>query len=164
MATRFAKLQKEVNDEPTNNSANANTNTNTNNTNTNTRSSPFIAGPSPKIQHITLYHFYRGNAGFWIDALHGQPNFPNDYCKVGLFNATFADAVKLSVETGWNHSKEIITMWGWAQYKVEESHYRTTLKGDVLVEQDGTAWFWEGNSFRKLGTFLDCVGHPANKS
>jgi len=123
--------------------------------------------PSYMEQNLTLYHFYRGVNEFYISGLMDVPKFPDEYCKIAVLRATFPDIIEMTSDEhgNWVKKPEVLATWGWAHFKKEgASGYRGTCIGDVIVEENGDAWFSENaNEFKYLGSYPDKVGEVIGK-
>ena len=95
-----------------------------------------------------------------MPGLMDEPEWPKEYCKVGQVRATFKNACQLTSESGWKDEDEVVETWPWVHYKNEPSGFRESANGDVFVEDNGNAWFWEGSVFKYLGKAYNKAAAP----
>ncbi|KNC47809.1 uncharacterized protein AMSG_04038 [Thecamonas trahens ATCC 50062] len=116
--------------------------------------------PRDAVQNLVVYHFYRGNEEFWMEGLMDEPEWPKEYCKVVQLRCTFKRACRVTSEDGWKDEPEVVDTWPWVHYKNEDDGFRCTASGDVIVEDNGNAWFWAGSTFRYLGKAYNKAADP----
>eukprot|EP00727_Mastigamoeba_balamuthi_P009263 m51a1_g496 hypothetical protein (2138) ;mRNA; r:250627-259536 len=110
--------------------------------------------PSAGVQRLAVHHYYTSTCEFYVDGVCAQPKFPSDFCKVAVISSTMAAAMRvMGVESGtWISDPAVVQVFPWTHFrKCGATKQRGTLVGDVIVEENGTAWRVESDGVSYFG-------------